>query len=99
VWVKTNKKKPGFFMGAGYTTRKNVEISWLGRRGNPRRLSKSVRELIIAPRREHSRKPDEVYGRIEQFCAGPYVELFARQQRPGWLVWGDQVDRFNGGSA
>jgi N6-adenosine-specific RNA methylase IME4 len=50
--------------------------------------------LIVAPRREHSRKPDEVYGRVEQLCAGPYLELFARQQWPGWHSWGDQVDRF-----
>jgi len=94
VWVKTNKKKPGFFMGAGYTTRKNVEISWLGRRGKPKRLSTSVRELIIAPRREHSRKPDEQYERIEQFCAGPYVELFARTRRAGWHQWGDELGCF-----
>jgi N6-adenosine-specific RNA methylase IME4 len=42
-----------------------------------------VRELIIAPRREHSRKPDEIYHRIEALCAGPFVELYARQQWPG----------------
>ena len=95
VWVKVNKSGTGFFTGLGYTTRKNVEICWLGRRGSPRRNAKDVRELIVAPRREHSRKPDEPYERVERFCDGPYVELFARQQRPGWSCWGDETDRFN----
>src|SRR5262249_17668624 len=72
VWAKTNGWGGWFFMGAGYSTRKNVEVCWLGRRGSPQRKSKAVRELIVAPRREHSRKPDEVYGRIETLCAGPY---------------------------
>ena len=98
-WVKLNPSGIGYAFGGGHTTRKNVELCWLGRRGSPPRLSKSVRELIVAPRREHSRKPDEQYERIEQFCNGPYVELFARQQRPGWLAWGDQVDRFSWGGA
>lgn len=49
---------------------------------------------IRAPRREHSRKPDEQYDRIETLFDGPYVELFARQRRPGWSVWGNQADKF-----
>src|SRR5512132_586661 len=58
VWIKQNKSGVGWFMGGGYGTRHNAEICWLGRRGSPQRKSKGVRELIIAPRREHSRKPD-----------------------------------------
>lgn len=81
-------------VGLGFTTRKNAEFCLLARRGNARRVAKDVREIILAPVREHSRKPDEVYGRIERYCAGPYVELFARQQRAGWDQWGNQVDRF-----
>src|SRR5262249_15320404 len=42
-----------------------TEFCWLGRRGKPKRLSLGVRELIIAPRREHSRKPHQVYARVE----------------------------------
>jgi N6-adenosine-specific RNA methylase IME4 len=49
---------------------------------------------IIEPRRQHSRKPDCVPGRIERLVAGPYLELFARTQRPGWTVWGNQTDKF-----
>jgi N6-adenosine-specific RNA methylase IME4 len=93
AWAKTYKNG-GWCMGGGYGTRKNVEVCWLGRRGKPRRLSKGVRELIVAPRREHSRKPDAVYQRIEALCEGPYVELFARQQWPGWICVGDEVAKY-----
>lgn len=94
AWVKLNPGGVGFAMGGGYGTRKNVEICWLGRRGKPQRNSAAVRELIVAPRREHSRKPDEIYGRIEQFCDGPYLELNARQRWPGWVCVGDEVGKF-----
>jgi N6-adenosine-specific RNA methylase IME4 len=94
VWAKQNKSGVGWFMSTGYGTRKNAEICWLGRRGSPQRKSKSVRELIVSPLREHSRKPDEVYRRIEALCLGPYVELYARQQWPGWICAGDEVGRF-----
>lgn len=80
-------------MGMGYWTRQEVEICHLFKRGSPRRLSKGVRSLIRAPRREHSRKPDEVYGRVESLVAGPYLELFARQAWPGWSAWGNEAGR------
>jgi N6-adenosine-specific RNA methylase IME4 len=72
AWAKQNKSGVGWFMGTGYGTRHNVEVCWLGRRGRPRRKSAGVRELIVAPVRQHSRKPDETYGRIEALCDGPY---------------------------
>lgn len=81
-------------MGMGYWTRANTEPCLLATRGKPKRLSKSVRQGIIEPRREHSRKPDCVHGRIESLVAGPYLELFARQQRSGWDAWGNQTDKF-----
>jgi N6-adenosine-specific RNA methylase IME4 len=81
-------------MGGGYGTRHNIEVCWLGRSGHPQRKSKAVRELIVAPVREHSRKPDEVYRRIEMLCDGPYLELFARQQWPGWSCVGDEAKKF-----
>jgi N6-adenosine-specific RNA methylase IME4 len=83
-----------FPIGTGYWTRANPEICLLFTRGKPKRLSASVRKLLIAPRREHSRKPDEQYDRIEALVAGPYLELFARNQRPGWTAWGNQTDKF-----
>lgn len=83
-----------FHVGLGLTTRKNAEICLLGRRGSPRRLAKNIRELIVAPVREHSRKPDEIYQRIESYCSGPYLELFGRQQRDRWVVRGDEAEKF-----
>lgn len=83
-----------FPMGTGYWMRANPEQCLLFTKGHPKRLSAAVRKLLISPRREHSRKPDEQYGRIEKLVGGPYLELFARQARPGWTSWGNQVDRF-----
>lgn len=93
AWAKQNRSGNGFFMGGGYGTRHNVEVCWLGRRGSPQRKSMGVRELIVAPRREHSRKPDEIYERIEALSDGPYVELFARQRWPGWVSVGNELDK------
>lgn len=81
--------------GLGLTTRKNAEFCLLARRGSCRRISKSVREIILSPVREHSRKPDEFYDRVEQYAAGPYVDLFARQSRPGWTTWGAERTKFD----
>jgi N6-adenosine-specific RNA methylase IME4 len=88
TWTKLNSKvisppysSEDFFMGTGYWTRANPEQCLLATIGKPRRLSKAVRQLIISPRREHSRKPDEAYGRIEDLASGPYLELFARRSR------------------
>lgn len=79
-------------MGTGYWTRANPEQCLLATRGHPKRLNADVRKLIVSPRRAHSQKPDEVYGRIERLCAGPYLELFARQRREGWDAWGLEAD-------
>jgi N6-adenosine-specific RNA methylase IME4 len=81
-------------VGMGYWTRQEAEICKLYTRGKPKRLHADVRQIIRAPRREHSRKPDEQYGRIERLVAGPYLELFARQSWPGWTAWGNQTDKF-----
>lgn len=81
-------------VGLGLTTRKNAEFCILGRRGNAKRISKSVREIILAPVREHSRKPDEFYRRAQQYASGPYLELFSRQRRDGWDCWGAETDKF-----
>jgi N6-adenosine-specific RNA methylase IME4 len=81
-------------VGLGLTTRKNAEFCLLGRRGNARRNAKDVREIILSPVREHSRKPDEARIRIERYCDGPYLELFARSPRPGWSAWGNETDKF-----
>ena len=78
-------------IGNGYWTRANSEPCLFATRGEPRRLNAGVRQAIIEPRREHSRKPDEIHIRIERLVAGPYIELFARRRRPGWIVWGNEI--------
>ena len=55
----------------------------LATRGKPQRRATDVAKLLVAPRREHSRKPDDTYERIERLVEGPYLELFARASRPG----------------
>jgi N6-adenosine-specific RNA methylase IME4 len=85
-----------FFCGMGYTTRKNCEMALLAKKGNPKRLRKDIPELIIAPRREHSRKPVEGRQRIEAYCEGPRLEMFSREAAPGWVAWGNQTDKFPG---
>jgi N6-adenosine-specific RNA methylase IME4 len=70
----------------------------LATRGNPRRQAKDVRKLVVEPRREHSRKPDCVRERIERLVKGPYLELFARETKPGWNCWGKQAGLFDAGA-
>ena len=94
TWVKTNKKSLGFFTGLGYWTRGNPEMCLLATKGKPKRISKSVPQLVVEQRREHSRKPDIMYNHIENLLQGPYIELFARTKRPGWDYWGNQTDKF-----
>ena len=81
-------------VGLGYWTRANSEVCLLATKGKPKRLNADVRQAILEPRREHSRKPDCTYQRIERLVAGPYLELFARTQRPGWTAWGNEVGKF-----
>ena len=93
-WIKTTKHGKRH-MGMGHWTRANPEDCLLFTRGAPKRLARDVRELVEAPVREHSRKPDEIYDRIERLVAGPYLELFARTRRDGWDQWGDQAGRWS----
>ena len=92
TWVKQNKKSKGYFTGLGYWTRANPEMCLLATKGKPKRLSKSVKQLIISNRREHSRKPDEIRDRIIQLVGNiPRIELFARQKIKGWDCWGNEI--------
>lgn len=106
AWLKADASQADMFPddmpvwpGTGYWTRANSEVCLLATRGHPKRLNADVRQGIIAPRREHSRKPDGIHGRIERLVAGPYLELFARQRRPGWDCWGNEVDKFGTATA
>ena len=96
VWAKTNKTNLGFFKGLGYWTRANPEYCLLATKGKPKRVSNNVNTLVVSDRREHSRKPDEMYTRIEKLLDGPYVELFARNTKDGWDSWGNEVIKYDG---
>lgn len=100
-WAKLNRRadrsaidERSFFTGLGFWTRANVEQCLLATRGKPKRLAKDVRRLVVSPRREHSRKPDEIRSMIERLAAGPYLEMFARSRCLGWDVWGGEPDKF-----
>lgn len=102
TWVKLRRTHQGelitrrsIHMTTGYTTRKNTEPCLLGRRGSPKRLRADIQEAIFAPVREHSRKPDEAAERIVRYAPGPRVELFAREMRPGFVPWGNEVGKFS----
>lgn len=101
-WMKANASQVDLFgsltprMLMGYWTRSNSEVCLLATRGKPKRLNADVRQGIIEPIREHSRKPDCIHERIERLVAGPYLEIFAREStRPGWDFWGLEKDKFN----
>jgi N6-adenosine-specific RNA methylase IME4 len=95
AWGKTTKHNKLAF-GTGYIYRGAAEIWLLGVRGAPHIKSRSIRNLIIAERREHSRKPDQMYEDIEALFNGPYLELFARnKRREGWDKWGNEVGKFD----
>lgn len=103
-WAKCGKHDPAVRpIGMGHWSRKQVEPCFLFTKGKPKRLDKGVRQLLetcedqllFAPRREHSRKPDEFRDRIERLMAGPYIELFSRSTKPGWSAWGNQVGKFD----
>jgi N6-adenosine-specific RNA methylase IME4 len=97
IWAKVTKDgRP--FMGMGYWTRAGAEVCVLATCGSPKRVSRSVRQLIVEPRREHSRKPSRLHVDIERLVGatgGPFLELFARDIRPGWAQWGDQLGLFD----
>lgn len=81
------------FFGVGNYAKSNPEVCLLGMRGQVPTISDAVSSVILAPRRVHSRKPDEAYAKIEQvFGDVPRVELFARHAAPGWSVLGNGID-------
>ncbi len=93
TWVKENRKSPGLFWGLGYWTRANAEVCLLATRGSPKRQSAAVHQVILSPVERHSKKPDAVRERIVALMGDvTRVELFARQETPGWDVWGNEVE-------
>lgn len=93
VWYKVRKDGGPDGRGVGFYFRNVTELVLFGVRGYMRTLDPGRRQvnLFSSQKREHSRKPDELYDIIEQCSPGPYLELFARHDHPNWVQWGDEL--------
>lgn len=95
VWHKVRKDGGPDGRGVGFYFRNVTEVLLFGVKGKNARTEKAGRKqinFIASRKREHSRKPDEQYELIESCSKGPYLELFARGTRPGWLYWGEEAN-------
>jgi N6-adenosine-specific RNA methylase IME4 len=96
AWAKQSSTGNKWAFGTGYLLRCSAEFFLVGTRGNPKSAVKNVRNLIVAPVREHSRKPDEMHTNLERmFPDVARLEMFARESRPGWTAWGNQTTKFD----
>jgi len=93
VWFKVRKDNGPDGRGVGFYFRNVTEMVLFGTRGNLRTLAPGRRQVNIVQsrKREHSRKPDELYDIVESCSPNPYIELFARHQRKGWVQWGNEI--------
>jgi len=92
VWYKVRKDGGPDGRGVGFYFRNVTELILFGVRGSMRTLQPGRTQVNLIPKRkrEHSRKPDEIYDLIEECSPGPYLELFARHPRKGWAQWGNE---------
>ena len=92
VWYKVRRDGGPDRRGVGFYFRNVTELILFGVRGSLRTLAPGRRQenIILRRKQEHSRKPDALYDLIEQCSPGPYLELFARHPRPGWIQWGNE---------
>ncbi|HZQ45793.1 MAG TPA: MT-A70 family methyltransferase [Verrucomicrobiae bacterium] len=98
VWHKIRKDGGSDGRGVGFYFRNVTELVLFGVKGkNARTLSPGRRQVnyVKSQKREHSRKPDELYTLIEACSPGPYLELFARGTRKNWLAWGNQAENYD----
>lgn len=105
VWIKLNPKADGdeniptiftrgdIYSGLGHWCNGNAELVLFGRRGSPFRSVMDVKQIVLAPRGAHSKKPEVVHTRIERLFGNvSRLELFARQSREGWTTLGNNID-------
>jgi N6-adenosine-specific RNA methylase IME4 len=92
VWHKIRKDGGPDGRGVGFYFRNVTELVLFGVRGSMRTLPPGRRQvnMLATRKREHSRKPDEIYDIIESCSPGPYMEIFARFRRRGWKQWGNE---------
>jgi N6-adenosine-specific RNA methylase IME4 len=97
VWHKIRKDGGPDGRGVGFYFRNTTELLLFGVRGRLRTLKRGRTQVNILKtrKREHSRKPDELYEIIEACSPAPYLELFARGQRDGWDQWGNEANSYN----
>ena len=93
VWYKTRKDGGPDGRGVGFYFRNVTELVLFGIRGGirTRAAGRSQVNIVASRKREHSRKPEELYDLIERCSPGPFLELFARHPRPDWIQWGDEL--------
>ncbi|KAA3663362.1 MAG: S-adenosylmethionine-binding protein [Calditrichaeota bacterium] len=97
IWYKVRKDGGPDRRGVGFYFRNVTEVILFGIHGkNARTLQpgRAQENIIVQRKREHSRKPDEQYNLIEACSWGPYLEMFARGNRPGWHCWGNQANDY-----
>lgn len=95
TWAKQSRTGEKWAFGTGYIFRSAAEFYILGTIGEPQCAVRNVRNLIVAPQREHSRKPAELHRNLERMYPHAWrAELFGRQPRPNWEVWGNDTTRF-----
>jgi len=96
IWHKIRKDGGPDGRGVGFYFRNTTEMILFGVRGSLRTLKPGRPQvnIIKTRKREHSKKPDELYDIIEACSPGPYLELFARGKREGWVQWGDEVEDY-----
>lgn len=96
IWHKIRKDGGPDGRGVGFYFRNTTEIILFGIKGKMRTLQpgRSQVNIIRTRKREHSRKPDELYDIIEACSPGPYLELFARGERKGWSLWGNEIENY-----
>ncbi|MBW3537310.1 MAG: S-adenosylmethionine-binding protein [Actinobacteria bacterium] len=94
IWHKVRKDGGSDGRGVGFYFRNVTEPVLFGVRGKLRTLPPGRRQvnLLATQKREHSRKPDELYPIIESCSPGPFLELFARYPQEGWAAWGNEAD-------
>lgn len=95
IWEKIRKDGMPDGRGVGFYFRNVTEILLFGVKGEKNRTldaGRSQVNLIRAMKREHSRKPDEIVSLIESCSPAPFLELFARGDRKGWDMWGNQAN-------
>jgi len=93
IWHKVRKDGGPDGRGVGFYFRNTTEMVLFGVRGQLRTQASGRTQvnIIKTQKREHSRKPDELYAIIEACSPGPFLELFARGQRANWDQWGNEV--------